>query len=631
MIRRCVALALSVFLALGCIPSLASAQEAAQDPSTAASGPLALKGWGHRAASTGAISGEFEPTTGSTVAPLAIRAIDAIPLPASPVSASLSARGQNRLYATGLAAGERLSVTITSADAEFDIYLYAPGIGYLADATAIAHASEGAYPRTLTYDVPADINGTYYLEVYAYDAGGAYDLTWDVAPAGERARKDIGTARAVGLPLDATLSLEDRLQANEIYAFYVAGGRRLSVDLAGPADADFDVYLYAPGTSSILPAYVQPLAWSNGKTSNESFVFDVPMGASGLYYLEVVRFNGSGDARLKLAQAAPPAAPSAIRVSGVDRFTTAIEVAKRTHPAGSATAVLCSGRSFPDGLSASSLAGALEAPVLLTDQYRLPDAVGRQLRDMRTTTVYIVGGSAAVGFAVEADLARWIPGVTILRVAGASRYETSGEVADWVHGVLGERPSRVFLASGTGFPDALALSPLAYSLHAPILLTTSAALPASTKAAIERMRGEVTRKVDVLVAGGTVAVSDAAAAAAAKAAGGALSRAAGANRYETALTVAEKAIFNGWAAPDDVAIASGMTFPDSLGGAALPGGACGVLLLCPATTLGTSSTAFLKSFDFAVERAWVLGGAAAVTEPVLGEIRAILPDTPHTD
>lgn len=632
MIRRCAALALSVLLSLSCIPPVAFAQDTAQVPSPAASGPLALKGWGHRTmAAQGSRVDEPDQAFGSLISPLAIRAIDAIPLPASPVSASLSARGQNRLYATELTAGDRLSVTLTSADAEFDVYLYAPGLGLLADATAIAHASEGAYPRTFTYDVPSDISGTYYLEVYAYDAGGAYELTWDVTPAGERARKDIGAARAVGLPLDTTLSLEDRLQANEIYAFYVAGGRRLSVDLAGPADADFDVYLYAPGTSSILPTYVQPLVWSNGKTSNESLVFDVPMGSSGLYYLEVVRFSGSGDARLKLAQAASPAPPSAVRVSGVDRFTTAIEVAKRTHPAGSATAVLCSGRSFPDGLSASSLAGALEAPVLLTDQYRLPDAVGKQLRDMRTTTVYVVGGSAAVGFAVETDLARWIPGVTIVRVAGASRYETAGEVADWVHAVLGERPGRVFLASGTGFPDALALSPLAYSLHAPILLTTPAALPASTKAAIERTRGDVSRKVDILVAGGTVAVSDAAAAAAASAAGGTLSRAAGSNRYETALTVAEKAIFSGWAAPDDVAIASGTTFPDSLGGAALPGGAGGVLLLCPATTLGPSSSAFLKSFDFAVERAWVLGGAAAVTEPVLGEVRTILPDTPHLD
>jgi len=563
------------------------------------------------------------------VGALASSALDAFPLPASPVNASLTSQGENRLYAVALGAGERLSISLSSSAGEFDVYLYAPGLGVLSDATAIAHASEGVYPRRLTYDVPTDISGTYYVEVYAYDGAGSYSLDWSITPASERARKDVAAATAASLPLDRTFSIADKLQANDLVSFYVAGSRRLSVDLAGPAGADFDVYLYSPGTDSVIPSYVQPVAWSNGSTANESFVFDVPMGAAGIYYLEVIRFDGSGDARLQVTQALMPAAPSAVRVAGVDRFATAIEVAKKTHPAGSKTAVLCSGRSFPDGLAASSLAGALDAPVLLTEQLRLPDSVGRQLQAMGTDTVYVVGGTVAVGFGVEADLARWVPGITILRVAGASRYETAGEVADWVHGILGQRPDTVFLASGTSFPDALALSPLAYSLHSPILLTAPTALPASTKAAIERARGETSRKVDIMVAGGTAAVSDAAAATAIAAAGGKLTRAAGANRYETALVIAEKAVFAGWAGPQDVAVASGITFPDSLGGAPLPGTNGGVLLLCPATALGPSSTAFMQSFDFAVDQCWVFGGRAAVTDPVLTEVRAILPDVPH--
>lgn len=610
MIRRLVELALAVVLALGCLPIPAQARTS----DSTLPGPVALKARG------GVMPG---------VGALASSALDALPLPASPVSASLPAQGENRLYAVELAAGERLSISLSSSAGEFDAYVYAPGLGLLTDATAIAHASEGAYPRRLTYDVPTDISGTYYVEVYAYEGAGTYDLAWSITPASERARKDVSAATAVSLPLDRTLTIPDKLQANELVSFYVAGSRRLSVDLAGPADADFDVYLYSPGTDSVIPSYVQPVAWSQGTNANESFVFDVPMGAAGVYYLEVIRFNGSGDARLQVTQSLMPAAPSTARVAGITRFETAIEVAKKTHPAGSATAVLCSGRSFPDGLAASSLAGALDAPVLLTEQLRLPDSVGRQLQAMGTDTVYIVGGTVAVGFGVEADLARWVPGITILRVAGASRYETAGEVADWVHGILGQRPDMLFLASGTSFPDALALSPLAYSLRTPILLTAPTALPASTKAAIERARGESSRKVDIMVAGGTAAVSDTAAATAIAAAGGKLTRAAGVNRYETALVIAEKAVFTGWAGPEDVAVASGVTFPDSLGGAPLPGTNGGVLLLCPATALGSSSTAFMQSFDFAVDQCWIFGGKAAVTDPVLAEVRAILPDTPH--
>jgi len=609
-IRRAAALTCAVALALGCLPITAPALDSA----SVSAGPAGLKARG------GLSSG---------VNALASSALDAVPLPASPVAASLPARGENRLYSVDVGAGERLSISLNSPSGEFDVYVYAPGLGLLTAATAIAHASEGPYPRELTYDVPTDISGTYYVEVYAYDGAGDYTLDWSITPASERARKDIPTAVSTALPLDRVLTIADKLQANELLSFYVAGARRLSVDLAGPAGADFDVYLYSPGTDSVIPGYVQPAAWSNGTTANESFVFDVPMGAAGVYYLEVVRFNGSGDARLQVTQSLMPAAPAAVRVAGADRFATAIEVAKKTHPAGSGTAVLCSGRSFPDGLAASSLAGALDAPVLLTEQLRLPDSVGRQIRDMGTDTVYIVGGTAAVGFGVEADLARWVPGINIMRVAGASRYETAGEVADWVHGILGQRPGRVFLASGVSFPDALALSPLAYSLHAPILLTAPTALPPSTKAAIERARGAATNRLDVMVAGGTSAVSDAAAASAISAAGGTLTRASGPNRYDTALAIAEKAIFAGWAAPEDVAIASGITFPDSLGGAPLPGASRGVLLLCPATALGSSSSAFLKSFDFAVDQCWIFGGKAAVTDPVLVEVHAILPDVPH--
>lgn len=617
--RRLASILLVFAVLSGNIPVAAASADVA---SSSSPGPLALKGRGLQ--TRGAIA-----AAPGVLAPLAADVLDAVPLPASPVHATLPTQGQSRLYAVELAAGERLSISLTGTSGIFDAYLFAPGLGLLADATAIAHASEGAYPREFAYDVPLDISGTYYLEIYAYDGAGAYDLEWAVTPAAERARKDIDKAVSVGLPVDRTVTLADALQSNEILRFYVAGGRRVRIDVAGPADADFDAYLYAPGTQSVLPSYVSPLAWGDGGSANESFVYDVPVGSAGLYALEIIRFTGSGDARVRITQESMPAAPAATRVSGADRFATAVEVSKKTHPAGSATAVLCSGRSFPDGLAASSLAGALDAPIMLTEPGSLPASVGSRLAAMGTRTVYVIGGTAAVGFAVESALARYIPGVTIIRVAGASRYETAGEVADWVHGILGQRPDRVFVASGVSFPDALALSPVAYATHTPILLTVPDALPASTRAAIERVRGTSSHKVDVMVAGGPVAVSDAAAQAARTAAGGTLTRAAGPDRYATALAIAETAIFAGWSAPEHLAVASGVTFPDSLAGAALPGAAGGVLLLCPVSVLGPSSSAFVRSFDFRIDEAWALGGVRAVADPVLYEIRTILPDTPH--
>jgi hypothetical protein len=113
------------------------------------------------------------------------------------------------------------------------------------------------------------------------------------------------------------------------------------------------------------------------------------------------------------------------------------------------------------------------------------------------------------------------------------------------------------------------------------------------------------------------------------AAGGDLVRAAGENRYETALAIAELAVTEGWASPATAAVASGVAFPDALGGAPLPGGRRGVLLLCPISELGTHSTSYFKSFDFAIEQAWVLGGASAVFPDVVTQVSDILPDTAH--
>ncbi|MDP2233888.1 MAG: PPC domain-containing protein, partial [Actinomycetota bacterium] len=120
---------------------------------------------------------------------LASSVLDAVALPGSPVAASLPTQGSSRLYSVDLAAGDRLSLALTAPSGEFDVYVYAPGLGLLSGATAIAHASEGRYPRALSYDVPRDISGKYYIEVYAYDGFGSYGLDWSVTPGTGLARK----------------------------------------------------------------------------------------------------------------------------------------------------------------------------------------------------------------------------------------------------------------------------------------------------------------------------------------------------------------------------------------------------------------------------------------------------------
>ena len=74
------------------------------------------------------------------------------------------------------------------------------------------------------------------------------------------------------------------------------------------------------------------------------------------------------------------------RVGGLDRYATAALVAQATFPAPNANIILASGLNFPDGLAAAGLAGAANAPVLLTDPNSLPgatqNAMGCHLRHL---------------------------------------------------------------------------------------------------------------------------------------------------------------------------------------------------------------------------------------------------------
>ncbi|MHB9003860.1 MAG: cell wall-binding repeat-containing protein [Coriobacteriia bacterium] len=589
-------------------------------------GPVYLKAAGLNAAPATLAALDVQ----GAVAPQASSAADAMPLSPSPVAGSLAAQGTSTLYSIDVPAGSRIELSLTGTGGVFDLYLFAPGLGSLAAATAVAHACMGGYPRALSYDVPPEVGGTYYVEVFAYQGTGDYLLSWIIRPESERARIDVPEATAISLPFSSAISIPDELQANVLYRFSAAADRRIQVDLSGPVGADFDLYLYAPGTGTILPATTQPVASANERTATEHLVYDVPATGSGDFYLEILRFSGSGAATVKIAASPIPPAPVVTRLAGTNRYETDSVISNTSYPAGSSVAVLCSGLSFPDGLAASSLAGALNAPILLTDPNVLPTSVGSEIQRLGADKIYIVGGTMAIGAAIEKQIRGYAPAVIIERVSGGNRYETAARVADKVHAITGTRPDMVFLASGEAFPDALALSPLAFATKTPILLVGKTVLPSATAAVLTRLRGGLNNSMDLVVAGGEAAISQGVAVQAIALAGGSQVRCSGATRYETALAIAEMGVFANWSDPHTVAVASGITFPDALGGAPLSGRRAGVLVLSPGTSLGTASTAYMKSFDFAIDQAWVLGGTAALPPVVATQIDTILRDTDHT-
>lgn len=86
-------------------------------------------------------------------------------------------------------------------------------------------------------------------------------------------------------------------------------------------------------------------------------------------------------------------ATSITRISGNTRYETMEMVSQTAFPSTtSRVAVVASGSSFPDALAASSLAGHLNAPILLTDPKTLSNATINELNRLDANTIYIIGG-----------------------------------------------------------------------------------------------------------------------------------------------------------------------------------------------------------------------------------------------
>ena len=258
-------------------------------------------------------------------------------------------------------------------------------------------------------------------------------------------------------------------------------------------------------------------------------------------------------------------------VSGATRYDTARLAALSAFPAGATDAVLASGQNFPDGLAAASLAGALGAPLLLTPSRALDPDTTSALTALKVKTVHVVGGTNAVSASVVHQLAS--AGYTVpAAISGADRYSTAAAIAAAAAaiklvGTVGGLKTAI-LATGLNFPDALAAGPASYFGHLPILLTDPNTLSASASSAITLLG-----VTGVIIMGGDNAVSSAVETAVqALTVGGnpvATARIDGPTRFATAtamddLEVTPVASGGLGMSAENVALASGLNFPDAL-------------------------------------------------------------------
>ncbi len=284
------------------------------------------------------------------------------------------------------------------------------------------------------------------------------------------------------------------------------------------------------------------------------------------------------------------------------------------------TVVIASGENFPDALSAAGLAGSYDAPLLLVKKDDVPDVVLGTIGDLKATEAVIVGGPAVVSSVVVTQLED--EGLEVSRVYGDDRYQTSAAVAREIARRQGSIAT-VFVARGDAFPDALAVSPMAYFGSCPILLTKPTSLPSTIEGLF--------KDYDVYTAqvcGGTSAVSASVAAQletlVKKDGFTSFGRWAGSDRYATAVAVAEGAVGKKWAVWDYVGVATGENFPDALSGGPVAGSYKGCVLLTKTGSLPSATAAPLKENKDIIVRTEIFGGTSAVSDGVKTAVESAL-------
>jgi putative cell wall-binding protein len=191
--------------------------------------------------------------------------------------------------------------------------------------------------------------------------------------------------------------------------------------------------------------------------------------------------------------------PDISRIAGIDRYDTSRQIASAEFPhASTARAYLATGANFPDALSAGAAAGSQKSPVILVDNTETAvDTATRQLlKTLGVTTATIVGGSSAIPSAYQTSLASVVHSVG--RLSGADRYATSAAI----NTANFPNASRVFLATGADFPDALAGAAAAGAAASPLFVVQPTCVPSESRSAIF-----ATGPTSVTLFGGTSALS----------------------------------------------------------------------------------------------------------------------------
>lgn len=215
------------------------------------------------------------------------------------------------------------------------------------------------------------------------------------------------------------------------------------------------------------------------------------------------------------------------RISGSNRFSTAVEVSKMNYKK-SETVILANSEKATDILTTSPLAESLECPVLYTKDNAIPEETISEMERLGVKRVIVIGGKKSVSDSVFKELSSKYE---LNRVAGSDRFDTANKIAKEVVKRSSEK-KKAIMVSSESYADALTISSLATKENIPIVITNSKNLSEKTE---EFLKNNEIK--EIVYVGGNNSISNEVQKETEKKGIKTVARYAGKDRYETATII----------------------------------------------------------------------------------------------
>ncbi|MFL0198147.1 cell wall-binding repeat-containing protein [Clostridium sp. WILCCON 0269] len=298
----------------------------------------------------------------------------------------------------------------------------------------------------------------------------------------------------------ASLSVSAQALTNRLY-----GQNRIdtsvAVATAGWPTSDYAIVADAwdfPDAVSAAPLaykYKAPILL----TDTKSLTKETSDELSSLQVKHAFIVGGTGVISPKVASQIEAKGIDVQRLCGDDRYGTSVAIANQVGTSGSV--VITNGYNPYEALSISPIAAKEGMPIILTARKTVPDAVANYIKQNNVTKTYVLGN--ADGVTDDDGVANNSIFPNPVRITGANLYERNVNIIKMFSSDLNF--SKIYLASGKGFADALSGSALAATTSSPVIFV-NANIAQATKDFITSIGNSVT---NINILGGTGSISNA--------------------------------------------------------------------------------------------------------------------------